>query len=155
MNENLHSFWWKFGILEVGWKFRAGSVGRGSAARANKSNMTCYTIIIVQTCNGSTARQQKSRTTHRNDPAVMRLFDIFCKVWYTRFREHTWNGRRSSLFLIFAPTAHWNRWEVIALDSFVTFRDLLEIGTFLISLATFIVSLCKKHDNRDHKKKKK
>ena len=29
------------------------------------------------------------------------------------------------------------------MDSFVTFRDLLEIGTFLISLATFIVSLCK------------
>jgi len=41
------------------------------------------------------------------------------------------------------------------LDSFVTFRDLLEIGTFLISLATFITSLYRNHDNRDHKKKKK
>ena len=45
--------------------------------------------------------------------------------------------------------------EVIAVDSFVTFRDLLEIGTFLISLATFITSLYKKHGNRNHKKKKK
>ncbi|WP_288595444.1 hypothetical protein [uncultured Ruminococcus sp.] len=40
------------------------------------------------------------------------------------------------------------------MDSFVTFRDLLEIGTFLISLATFITSLYKKHGNRNHKKKK-
>ena len=41
------------------------------------------------------------------------------------------------------------------MDQYVTFGDLLKIGSFLISLATFIVSLCKKHDNRDHKKKKK
>ena len=79
------------------------------------------------------------------------LFDIFVEVWYTIIRGHTNNGRR----FVSAPTAHLNSWEVIAVDSFVTFRDLLEIGTFLISLATFIVSLCKKHDNRDHKKKKK
>ncbi|MDY3654769.1 MAG: hypothetical protein SO054_01230, partial [Ruminococcus callidus] len=58
-------------------------------------------------------------------------------------------------WFVSAPTAHWNRWEVIALDSFVTFRDLLEIGTFLISLATFITSLCKNHNNRNHKKTKK
>ena len=79
------------------------------------------------------------------------LFDIFVKVWYTNIRGHTNNGRR----FVSAPTAHSNRWEVIALDSFVTFRDLLEIGTFLISLATFITSLCKNHNNRNHKKTKK
>ena len=24
-------------------------------------------------------------------------FDIFCKVWYTKFRGHTWNGRRLAI----------------------------------------------------------
>ena len=41
------------------------------------------------------------------------------------------------------------------MDSFVTFRDLLEIGTFLISLASFITSLYYNHKNSNHKKKKK
>jgi len=44
---------------------------------------------------------------------------------------------------------------VIAVDSFVTFHDLLEIGTFLISLATFIMALCKNCKSSNHKKKKK
>ncbi len=79
------------------------------------------------------------------------LFDIFVEVWYTSIRGHTNNGRR----FVPAPTAHLNSWEVIAVDSFVTFRDLLEIGTFLISLASFITSLYYNHKNSNHKKKKK
>ncbi len=79
------------------------------------------------------------------------LFDIFVEVWYTSIRGHTNNGRR----FVSAPTAHLNSWEVIAVDSFVTFRDLLEIGTFLISLASFITSLYYNHKNSNHKKKKK
>ena len=76
-------------------------------------------------------------------------FFAWCDI--IKSRGHTNNGRR----FVSAPTVHSNRWEVIALDSFVTFRDLLEIGTFLISLATFITSLCKNHNNRNHKKTKK
>ena len=70
---------------------------------------------------------------------------------FPNIRGHTNNGRR----FVSAPTAHLNSWEVIAVDSFVTFRDLLEIGTFLISLASFITSLYYNHKNSNHKKKKK
>ena len=44
------------------------------------------------------------------------------------------------------PLVSFNTWEVIAVDSFVTFRDLL---------ATFIASLYKNHNDSNHKKKKK
>ena len=87
------------------------------------------------------------------------LFDIFVKVWYTNIRGHTNNGRRSSLFLIFAPTAHWNRWEVIGMmDQYVTFGDLLKIGSFLLDLISVILYIYYNHKNSNqnhHGKKKK
>ena len=42
--------------------------------------------------------------------------------------------------MIFAPTAHLNRWEVIGMmDHFITLGDLLKLGSFLLDLTSVIL----------------
>ena len=61
--------------------------------------------------------------------------------------------------MIFAPTAHWNRWEVIGMmDQYVTFGDLLKIGSVLLDLVSVILYIYYNHKNSNqnhHGKKKK
>ena len=61
--------------------------------------------------------------------------------------------------MIFAPTAHWNRWEVIGMmDQYITLGDLLRIGSFLLDLISVILYIYYNHKNSNqnhHGKKKK
>ena len=61
--------------------------------------------------------------------------------------------------MIFAPTAHLNRREVIRMmDQYVTFGDLLKIGSFLLDLISVILYIYYNHKNSNqnhHGKKKK
>ena len=61
--------------------------------------------------------------------------------------------------MIFAPTAHLNRWEVIGMmDQYVTFGDLLKIGSFLLDCISVILYIYYNHKNSNqnhHGKKKK
>ena len=62
------------------------------------------------------------------------------------------------VFLIFTPTAHLNRREVIRMmDQYVTFGDLLKICSVLLSLANLIVYIYYNHKNSNdnHRKNKK
>ena len=61
--------------------------------------------------------------------------------------------------MIFAPTAHLNRREVIRMmDQYVTFGDLLKIGSVLLDLISVILYIYYNHKNSNqnhHGKKKK
>ena len=61
--------------------------------------------------------------------------------------------------MIFAPTAHLNRREVIRMmDQYVTFGDLLKIGSVLLDLVSVILYIYYNHKNSNqnhHGKKKK
>ena len=61
--------------------------------------------------------------------------------------------------MIFAPTAHLNRREVVRMmDQYVTFGDLLKIGSFLLDLISVILYIYYNHKNSNqnhHGKKKK
>ena len=61
--------------------------------------------------------------------------------------------------MIFTPTAHLNRREVIRMmDQYVTFGDLLKIGSFLLDLISVILYIYYNHKNSNqnhHGKKKK
>ena len=89
---------------------------------------------------------------------TFRKFDKPRQMWYTGILR-AYLKTVGGLLLIFAPTAHWNRWEVIGMmDQFVTFGDLLELGGFLLSLATLILYIYYNHKNSNdnhHDKKKK
>ena len=60
--------------------------------------------------------------------------------------------------MIFAPTAHLNRREVIRMmDQYVTFGDLLKIGSVLLDLVSVILYIYYNHKNSNdnHRKNKK
>ena len=61
--------------------------------------------------------------------------------------------------MIFTPTAHLNRREVIRMmDQYVTFGDLLKIGSVLLDLVSVILYIYYNHKNSNqnhHGKKKK
>ena len=89
---------------------------------------------------------------------TFRKFDKPRQMWYTKaLRALPENGRR--LASDFCSHCHCNRWEVIGMmDQFVTFGDLLELGGFLLSLATLILYIYYNHKNSNdnhHDKKKK
>ena len=61
--------------------------------------------------------------------------------------------------MVFTPTAHLNRREVIRMmDQYVTFGDLLKIGSVLLDLVSVILYIYYNHKNSNqnhHGKKKK
>ena len=62
-------------------------------------------------------------------------------------------------FLLICLDRFWNRWEVIGMmDQYVTFGDLLKIGSFLLDLISVILYIYYNHKNSNqnhHGKKKK
>ena len=87
--------------------------------------------------------------------------------------RHINNGRRLAIlervcrrhlrwatgWFFYATTAHFKRWEVISMmDKYVTFGDLLKIGSFLLDLISVILYIYYNHKNSNqnhHGKKKK
>ena len=60
--------------------------------------------------------------------------------------------------MVFTPTAHLNRREVIRMmDQYVTFGDLLKIGSVLLDLVSVILYIYYNHKNSNdnHRKNKK
>ena len=61
-------------------------------------------------------------------------------------------------FYAFSRCLFWNSWEVIAMmDQFVTFGDLLKIGSILLELASlvFYIYYNHKHSNENHRDENK